>query len=74
MSLRTVLVAGLLAMTTLAHAASDHDRWVDHLEKYAVYVGGPEASSIVDALQGQVGMHLPGGGLAREAARLHHRR
>jgi hypothetical protein len=49
MSLRTAMVAGLLAITTLANAASDHDRWVDHLEKYAVYVGGSGASTIVDA-------------------------
>jgi hypothetical protein len=49
MFLRTAMVAGLLAMTTLTHAASDHDRWVDHLERYAVYVGGPDAATIVDA-------------------------
>ncbi len=40
MSLRTALTAALLALATIAHAGgTDHDRWVDHLEKYAVYVG-----------------------------------
>jgi hypothetical protein len=45
-SLRTALTAALLAAATLANAASDHDRWVANLGKYAVYVG---SGSIVEA-------------------------
>jgi hypothetical protein len=49
MSLRNALTAALLAMATLTHAASDHDKWVGQLQKYAVYVGSDTVPTIVDA-------------------------
>jgi hypothetical protein len=49
MLLRNTLAAALLAMATLAHAGSDHDKWVGQLQKYAVYVGTDTVPTIVDA-------------------------
>ncbi len=49
MSPRTMLTAALLAVATIASAASDHDRWVGQLQKYAVYVGSDGVPTIIDA-------------------------
>jgi hypothetical protein len=55
MDVRTALGAAmafaLLAMSTLAHAGTDRDRWLQELDKYAVRVGTPRVATIVDAVR-----------------------
>jgi hypothetical protein len=51
MYVRTALIAALLSIATLAHAAAtDRDRWLKLVEKYAVRVGTPEVATVVDAV------------------------
>jgi hypothetical protein len=49
MRLRTALMGGLLLISAVVHAATDHDRWVSRLEKYAVYVGSGRVATVLDA-------------------------
>jgi hypothetical protein len=53
MYVRTALVAALLAITTAtaSHAAAtDRDRFLSRIERYAVYVGTDKVATIVDAV------------------------
>jgi len=50
MYVRTTLITALLAVATASHAASDRDRFLDRIERYAVYVGSAKVATIVDAV------------------------
>lgn len=46
---RIAMIAALLSIATLAHAATDRDRWLSKLDDYAVVIGTPRDATIVDA-------------------------
>ncbi len=52
MHVRAALIAGFLAISsaTASHAATDRDRFLDRIERYAVLVGTPKVPTIVDAV------------------------
>lgn len=52
MYVRAALIGGLLAIATAtaSHAATDRDRFLDRIERYAVYVGTAKVPTIVDAV------------------------
>ena len=49
MYVRTAMIAAVLSIATLAHAASDQERWLTKLDNYAVRIGTPRDATIVDA-------------------------
>jgi hypothetical protein len=49
MNVRRALIVGLLSLSTVAHAATDRDRWLRRLDNYAVYVGSAKVPTVVDA-------------------------
>src|SRR5262245_4899359 len=50
MYFRTALIAALLSIASLGHAATDRDHWLKLLEKYAVFVGSDKVPTVVDAV------------------------
>ena len=46
---RTAMIAALLSIATVTHAATDRDRWLTRLDNYAVHVGMPRDATVVDA-------------------------